>query len=122
VTDRPTLSDLERGTPFADRHIGPRPAELDTMLAAIGAASLDELAVAAVPDSIRDREPAPSTLPPAATETEVLAELRALAERNTVTVPMIGLGYSGTIWRTRPGTPRTPRTSRRSARVASRRC
>ena len=33
----------------------------------------------------------------AGTETEVLAELRALAARNTVTVPMIGLGYDGTI-------------------------
>ncbi|TQM45482.1 aminomethyl-transferring glycine dehydrogenase [Pseudonocardia cypriaca] len=101
MTDRPTLSDLERGTPFADRHIGPRPAELDTMLAAIRASSLDELAATAVPDSIRDGadggEPVASTLPPAASETEVLAELRALAARNTVTVPMIGLGYSGTI-------------------------
>ncbi|TQM03800.1 aminomethyl-transferring glycine dehydrogenase [Pseudonocardia kunmingensis] len=97
ATDRPALSDLERGTPFVDRHVGPRPAELDTMLATIGAASLDELAAAAVPDSIRDTEPVPSSLPPAATESEVLAELRALAARNTVTVPMIGLGYSGTV-------------------------
>jgi glycine dehydrogenase len=97
LSERPSLRDLERGTPFADRHIGPRPSELDTMLAAVGAASLDELAAAAVPDSIRDARPAASTLPPAATETEVLAELRALAARNTVTVPMIGLGYSGTV-------------------------
>ncbi|MDT7618306.1 MAG: glycine dehydrogenase [Pseudonocardiales bacterium] len=97
MSERPSLQDLERGTPFADRHIGPRPAELDTMLAAIGAGSLDELAAAAVPDSIQDREPAPSSLPAAATETEVLADLRRLAERNTVTVPMIGLGYSGTV-------------------------
>jgi glycine dehydrogenase len=96
VTDRPSLQDLERGTPFADRHIGPRPAELDRMLAAVGASSLDELAEAAVPGSIRDAGPVPSTLPPAGTETEVLAELRALAARNTVTVPMIGLGYAGT--------------------------
>ncbi len=97
MPSRPTLSDLERGVPFVDRHIGPRPAELDAMLAAIGAGSLTELAAAAVPDSIQDREAAPSTLPPAATETEVLAELRRLAERNTVTVPMIGLGYHGTV-------------------------
>jgi glycine dehydrogenase len=97
VPDRPTLSELERGTPFADRHIGPRPGELDTMLTVIGASSLDELGAAAVPDSIRDQAPVASTLPPAATETEVLAELRALAARNTVTVPMIGLGYSGTV-------------------------
>jgi glycine dehydrogenase len=101
-TDRPTsdripLADLERGVPFADRHIGPRPAELDTMLGAVGVSSLDELAARAVPHAIRDAEPAPSTLPPAATESEVLAELRALAARNTVTVPMIGLGYSGTV-------------------------
>jgi glycine dehydrogenase len=97
VTDRPSLTDLERGTPFTERHIGPRPDELATMLAAIGAASLDELADAAVPASIRDSDPVPSTLPPAGTETEVLDALRALAARNTVTVPMIGQGYHGTV-------------------------
>ena len=102
MTDRPALHELERGVPFADRHIGPRPAELDTMLAAVGAASLDELAAAAVPDSIRDRDvpheaTRASTLPPAASEPEVIAELRDLAARNTVTVPMIGLGYCGTV-------------------------
>ncbi|MBN9098438.1 MAG: aminomethyl-transferring glycine dehydrogenase [Pseudonocardia sp.] len=95
MSERSSLRDLERGTPFADRHIGPRPAELDTVLAAIGAGSLDELAAAAVPDSIQDH--ALPGLPPAATESEVLAELRRLADRNTVTVPMIGLGYSGTV-------------------------
>ena len=97
VTDRPSLTDLERGVPFAERHIGPRADELATMLAAIGAASLDELADTAVPAAIRDTEPVPSTLPPAGSETEVLAALRALAARNTVTVPMIGLGYHGTV-------------------------
>ncbi len=97
MTDRPSLTDLERGVPFADRHIGPRADELATMLAAIGAASLDELADAAVPAAIRDTGDVPSTLPPAGSETEVLAALRTLAARNTVTVPMIGLGYHGTI-------------------------
>ena len=97
MTDRPSLTDLERGTPFTERHIGPRPDELATMLAAIGAESLDELADAAVPASIRDSDPVPSTLPPAGTETEVLDALRALAARNTVTVPMIGQGYHGTV-------------------------
>ncbi len=95
MSERISLRELERGTPFVDRHIGPRPAELDAMLAAIGAGSLDELAAAAVPDSIQDHT-LPG-LPPAATETEVLAELHRLAARNTVTVPMIGLGYSGTV-------------------------
>jgi glycine dehydrogenase len=96
-TDPTPLQELERGTPFADRHIGPQPAELDTMLAAIGVGSLDELAARAVPDTIRDTATVASTLPPPATEAEVLAELRALADRNTVTVPMIGQGYSATV-------------------------
>jgi glycine dehydrogenase len=96
VSNRSTLSDLERGVPFADRHVGPRPAELDTMLATIGVASLDELGERALPAGIRDRGFTPD-LPPAGSESEVLAELRALAARNTVTVPMIGLGYSGTV-------------------------
>jgi glycine dehydrogenase len=92
-----TLADLEQGIPFVDRHVGPRPAELETMLAAIGVGSLDELAERSLPASIRDSEAVPSSLPPAATESEALAELRALAARNTVTVPMIGLGYAGTV-------------------------
>src|SRR3954464_7069306 len=66
------------------------------MLAVVGAGSLDDIAATAVPDSIQDLTPAASTLPPAASEAEALAELRALAARNTVTVPMIGLGYAGT--------------------------
>ncbi|MGE3284805.1 MAG: aminomethyl-transferring glycine dehydrogenase [Pseudonocardia sp.] len=96
MSNRPTLNDLEHGVPFADRHVGPRAAELDSMLAAIGVTSLDELADRALPAGIRDRD-LRLDLPPAASESEVLAELRALAARNTVTVPMIGLGYSGTV-------------------------
>jgi glycine dehydrogenase len=96
-TARPSLQDLERGVPFAERHIGPRDAELARMLGVIGVDSLDDLAALAVPDTIRDAVAAPSTLPPPASEGEVLAELRALAARNTVTVPMIGLGYAGTV-------------------------
>ena len=59
--DRPALHDLERGIPFVERHLGPRAEELDTMLAAIGAESLDDLADSVVPDSIRDREPVTSS-------------------------------------------------------------
>ena len=92
----PSLHDLERGVPFVDRHIGPRDGDVATMLAAVGVGSLDELADRVLPDSIRDREPVVA-LPEPATETEALAALRVLAARNTVTVPMIGLGYSGTV-------------------------
>ncbi|HVE98874.1 MAG TPA: aminomethyl-transferring glycine dehydrogenase [Mycobacteriales bacterium] len=76
------------------RHIGPDPDERAKMLAVIGYGSLDELSDEAVPDAIRMTEQL--DLPPAAGEAEMLGELRALAERNQVLTPMIGLGYYGT--------------------------
>jgi glycine dehydrogenase len=94
--DRIPLAALEHGTTFADRHIGPRPAELATMLEVIGVGSLEELVENAVPESIR--EPGLTLdLPAAATEAESLAELRALAAQNRPMVQMIGLGYYDTI-------------------------
>ena len=73
---------------FADRHIGPDPDAVGTMLAALGYDRLEELVDAVVPPSIRTSEPL--DVPPAVGEPEVLAELRAFAARNTVAVPMIG--------------------------------
>ncbi|MDP3712830.1 MAG: aminomethyl-transferring glycine dehydrogenase [Mycobacteriales bacterium] len=64
------------------------------MLAVIGQGSLEDLARTAVPDAIRLTESL--DLPAPASEQEALAELRALAGRNTVQVPMIGMGYAGT--------------------------
>ncbi|GMA96268.1 hypothetical protein GCM10025881_30920 [Pseudolysinimonas kribbensis] len=81
---------------FADRHIGTDAAAQRTMLAAIGYDSIEALMDAAVPPGIRITED-DTTLPPAATERETLAELRELASRNRVRTPMIGLGYHGTI-------------------------
>ena len=54
---------------------------------------------AAVPAAIRMSEPrSTSEIPPAATEREALAELRALADaEHACARPMIGLGYYGTI-------------------------
>jgi glycine dehydrogenase len=89
-----TLKDLESASPFASRHIGPSEDEVAKMLAVVGHGSLQELALTAVPEAIRATERL--QLPPAASEPEALAELRALAGRNTVQVPMLGLGYSGT--------------------------
>ncbi|KNE79829.1 MULTISPECIES: aminomethyl-transferring glycine dehydrogenase [Streptomyces] len=88
------LSRLERGTPFARRHIGPGREALDKMLAQVGYGSLDELTAAAVPDAIKST--AAVALPEARGEAEVLDELRALAGRNQVLTSMIGLGYHGT--------------------------
>ncbi|MFE2600504.1 aminomethyl-transferring glycine dehydrogenase [Streptomyces sp. NPDC059396] len=88
------LAQLERGTPFEQRHIGPDTGAQAKMLAQVGYGSLDELTAAAVPEVIRSAEAL--DLPGARTEAEVLAELRSLASRNQVLAPMIGLGYYGT--------------------------
>ncbi|MFB6717762.1 MULTISPECIES: aminomethyl-transferring glycine dehydrogenase [unclassified Streptomyces] len=91
---RTPLSQLEQGIPFEQRHIGPDAEAQSKMLAQVGYGSLDELTAAAVPDVIKSAEAL--RLPTARTEAEVLAELRALADRNQVLAPMIGLGYYGT--------------------------
>jgi glycine dehydrogenase len=104
-TPRLTLAQLERGTPFVERHIGPDDIELARMLTVIGVGSLDELADRALPPGIRvgeagaeaGRGDGAEKMPAPATESEALAELRALAARNRPTVPMIGLGYHGTV-------------------------
>ncbi len=89
------LSDLETARPFALRHIGPSAGERQRMLEVLGYADVDALLADAVPASIREK--VALALPPAATESEVEAELRALAARNEVLTPMIGLGYYGTL-------------------------
>jgi glycine dehydrogenase len=80
---------------FEDRHIGPDRAEQAAMLEVLGYASLDALTDAAVPDSIRSD--APLDLPPARSEVEAIAALRALADRNRVVTSLVGMGYSDTI-------------------------
>ncbi len=88
---------------FVDRHIGPDQAAVDTLLNTIGVSSLDELAAKALPAGILDPlsadgvAPGLEHLPPAASEHEALAELRALADSNTVAVSMIGQGYYDTL-------------------------
>ncbi len=86
--------DLTYGVPFAGRHIGPSLDEQRRMLEAVGYGSAEELMDAAIPEVIRWH--GTLDLPPAATEPEVLAELRTLADRNMVATSMIGLGYYGT--------------------------
>ena len=80
---------------FVDRHVGPRGDDVDRMLEAVGAPSLEALIDDAVPPAIRSGRPL--DLPAARGESEVAAALRAIAGRNRVVTPMIGLGYHGTI-------------------------
>jgi len=78
---------------FADRHIGPRPADIDKMLATVGAESLDDVVAQTVPDSIMSAE---LDLPPALSEPETASRLRELAAKNVVHTSLIGLGYHDT--------------------------
>lgn len=88
---------------FADRHIGPDSDAVAVMLDTIGVPSLDDLAAKALPAGILDAlgadgvAPGLDVLPAPASETEALAELRALAGTNTVAVSMIGQGYFDTL-------------------------
>src|SRR5580698_4234300 len=84
--------DLESKDRFPSRHIGPDDADVAEMLAALGVSSLDALVAQTVPADIRlgtDLK-----LPPAVTEAEVLAELRALSEKNQIWKSYLGQGYS----------------------------
>ena len=72
----------------------PAPDESRPDGAALGYDDLDALIDAAVPASIRSAEPL--RLPEPASEVDALAELRALAGRNSVATSMIGQGYYGT--------------------------
>ncbi|WP_326822468.1 aminomethyl-transferring glycine dehydrogenase [Streptosporangium sp. NBC_01756] len=94
MTDLSPLSELI-SPPFATRHIGPADADQTRMLEAVGFASTADLVAMTVPEAIRAKDRL--RLPPAASETEAIAELRALAARNTVLTSMIGLGYHDTV-------------------------
>jgi len=79
---------------FADRHIGPRSHEIESMAEAIGFGSSDALLHAVVPETIAWTEAL--EMAPAYTEAGMLAHLRDLANKNTVLTSLIGLGYHGT--------------------------
>jgi glycine dehydrogenase len=76
---------------FARRHIGPSNEEVRAMLGQLGFEDLDTLINGTVPKNIRlDRQ---LNLPKAKSETEALAELRAIAKKNKITRSFIGTGY-----------------------------
>src|SRR6185436_9611411 len=79
---------------FPRRHLGPSDADVAEMLKTIGLPSLQALIDATVPKSIRLEKPL--QLPAARSESEALAELKALASRNHVFRSYLGMGYSDT--------------------------
>ncbi|MEO7073396.1 MAG: aminomethyl-transferring glycine dehydrogenase subunit GcvPA, partial [Rhodanobacter sp.] len=90
----PSLRDLEHHDEFIERHIGPNDAEIAQMLAVLGHDSLESLTDAIVPAAIKSA--LPLALPPAVTEVDALAQIRAIANKNQVLRSFIGQGYYGT--------------------------
>ncbi len=82
-------------TEFVRRHIGPDAEDQTVMLKQLGLSSTAELLDAVIPPSILSA--ARMRLPEARTEDETLRALRVYAAQNFPGVPMIGLGYHGTI-------------------------
>ena len=81
---------------FAARHIGPAPFEVEQMLAAIGASSLETLIQETVPNDIRPEHPLSKYIGAPLSEVEAIAKMRGLAEQNEVFTSLIGQGYYGT--------------------------
>ena len=89
------MESLQHPDQFARRHIGPNLDEQKAMLATLCQPSLDALVDHTVPANIRRRQPL--ALPPAGSEFEVLARLKAIAGKNQVFRSFIGMGYSDCI-------------------------
>jgi glycine dehydrogenase len=94
TSTRPQAAALETES-FVSRHVGPSAAEQQAMLTALGYDSLDAFVDAVVPANIRFGRTL--SVGPARTEHDVLAELRAIADRNQVWRSYLGLGYHATL-------------------------
>ena len=79
---------------FVQRHNGPRDCEIEQMLKAVGAASLDELINQTVPADIRLKTPL--TLDAPMSEYEYLKKLKGIAAKNKNFRSFIGMGWYGT--------------------------
>jgi glycine dehydrogenase len=80
---------------FEHRHHGLSNADIQAMLAAVDASSIDQLVEQTVPSQIRLEKPL--DLPSPLTEIEMLAELRSIAAKNTIARSYIGMGYYDTV-------------------------
>jgi glycine dehydrogenase len=88
---RAAFDELQQRADFVGRHIGPREAEQQAMLAELGFDSMDAFIRKVVPAAILSEQPL--KLDAARSENEVLEELRRIAEKNRVFKSYIGMGY-----------------------------
>ena len=92
MSQLPSLASLQNPGEFIARHIGLTPEDEQRMLAVVGEPSRQALVESIVPRAIARRTP--MDLPPAASEADALAELKAIAGRNRHQMKsFIGQGY-----------------------------
>ena len=84
----------QAAAPFADRHIGPGPAEQQAMLDTLGLDSLEALVEKIVPESIR--RPDQMKIAAGLSEPEALQRLQQMADANQLKRSFIGLGFYNT--------------------------
>jgi len=84
---------LARGR-FSRRHLGSHHRGITRMLQTVGCVSLGELVSKTIPEGILHGTLL--NLPPASSEEEALAEIRAISSRNEIRPSFIGMGYHGT--------------------------
>ena len=82
---------------FEDRHIGPSASDEAEMLQLLGYSDIKKFIAEVVPANIQIEKTLDTVLEAAKSEVEVIAELRAIAQKNEVFTSLIGGGYYGTI-------------------------
>jgi glycine dehydrogenase len=82
---------LNASDTFIHRHIGPSEADIAEMLEQLGYKNLEAFTDAVVPSAIRDRRSLNVGAPRG--EHELLREMKAMAEQNTLKHSLIGMGY-----------------------------
>ncbi|WP_009687032.1 aminomethyl-transferring glycine dehydrogenase [Pseudomonas juntendi] len=85
---------LSTANEFIARHIGPRTADEQAMLAALGFESLDAMTAAVIPDSIKGTSVLGAH--DGQSEADALAALKAIAGKNQLFKSFIGQGYYNT--------------------------
>ncbi len=89
------MEELERREKFVERHIGPRPKDVETILNEIGLSSIEEMISKAIPENIRLKKDL--ELPEGISESEFLKEIKSWANQNKIYKSYIGMGYYPTV-------------------------
>lgn len=94
MSNAKSLEQLEQKQDFIRRHIGPTPAQVSDMLAALNVSSVEELITQTVPAGIRLEQGL--TVGDSRTEVEALSYLKSVASQNKIFKSYIGQGYHPT--------------------------